>query len=238
VLLAVCHSFGFMCRWAGVARPVLRGPEKGGKSSGVMENAWTAEAAAHPWFGRFTAPQPAADCIGPAPLPEDPAASRAACYGRLRILDSRLFDLVEEPRPLPAGALRIGYETLGVGGPPGDALTMMELARDAAGVMPRVFGVNHHPEVVDRVRQRWLLEEKVRRREVTAEWAAERRRILAADDPDEGNDRRLRRTSETTLLGPLRFFLYRQLRRRAADLGRSFDLHEDRVLREAAPVSP
>ncbi len=236
VLFAVCHSFGVLCRWAGVAHPVLRGPEKGGKSSGVKENAWTAEAAAHPWFGRFTAPHAVEEpCIGPGPGPA-PAAGREACYGRLRILDSRLFDLVEEPRPLPAGALRIGYETLGVGGPPGDALTMLELARDPSGVMPRVFGVNHHPEVVDRARQLGLLEAKVRRGEVSAEWAAERRAILTGH-PDEDNDARLRRTSETTLLGPLRFFLYRELRRRAAALRLAFDLHEDQVLHPAAPVS-
>ena len=32
-LLAVCHTFGVMCRWLGIADVVLRGPEKGGKSS-------------------------------------------------------------------------------------------------------------------------------------------------------------------------------------------------------------
>jgi hypothetical protein len=221
-LLAVCHSFGVICRWSGIARPVLRGPEKGGKSSGVLENVWTSEAAVHPWFGRFAAP----------------AAGAASGQGRLRILDNRLFDLIEEPRPLPAGAVRIGRETLGVGGPPGDALTMMELARDAGGIMPRVFGVNHHPEVVERARQLRLLEAKVQRGEVSAQWAAERREILTRSYPDEDSDSRLRRTSECTLLAPVRFFLYRELRRRAAGLRVACDLHEDQVVGNAAAPAP
>jgi len=212
-LLAVCHSFGVLCRWTGIARPVLRGPGKGGKSTGVLENVLTPEAAAHPWFGRFARP------------------------GRLRILDNRLFDLIEEPRPLPRGALRIGYEALGVGGPPGDALTMLELARDAGGVMPRVFAVNHHPEVVERARQLQLLAAKLQRGEVSEEWVAERREILTRTYPDEDSDRRLQRTSECTLLGPLRFFVYRELRRRAAALRLSLALHEDQVLRQEAPAS-
>jgi hypothetical protein len=212
-LLAVCHSFGVICRWTGIARPVLRGPEKGGKSTGALENVLTAEAAAHPWFGRFARP------------------------GRLRVLDNRLYDLIEEPKPLPKGALRIGYETLGVGGPPGEALTMLELARDTGGVMPRVFAVNHHPEVVDRAHQLQLLERKLRRGEVNAQWVAERREILTRNYPDEDSDRRLQRTSECTLLAPLRFYVYRELRRRAAALRLSLDLHEDQVLRQVAPAT-
>ena len=212
-LLAVCHSFGVICRWTGIARPVLRGDQKGGKSTGVLENVLTAEAAAHPWFGRFAPP------------------------GRLRILDNRLYDLVEEPRPLPAGALRIGYETLGVGGPPGEALTMLELARDAGGVMPRIFGVNHHPEVMRREHQLVLLERKLRHGEVSAQWVAERREILTRTYPGEDSESRLQRTSECTLLGPLRFFLYRELRRRAAALGLPCGLHEDQVLRLGAPAT-
>ncbi len=232
-LLAVCHTFGVICRWSGIARPVLRGAEKGGKSSGVLENVWTPEAAAHPWFGRFAA----AGGPGPFGVASAPGAIGAAAgQGRLRILDNRLFDLIEEPRPLPAGAVRIGRETLGVGGPPGDALTMMELARDAGGIMPRVFGVNHHPEVVERARQMTLLEAKVRRGEVSAEWAAERREILTRSYPDEDSDARLQRTSECTLLAPLRFFLYRELRRRAAGLQLACELHEDQVVSGTTPA--
>jgi hypothetical protein len=220
-LLAVCHSFGVICRWTGIARPRLRGPEKGGKSSGALENVLTAEAAAHPWFGRF-----AGDGHG-----------NGGGYGRLRILDNRLYDLIEEPRPLPAGALRIGYETLGVGGPPGEALTMLELARDRGGVMPRFFGVNHHPEVVDRGRQLQLLDRQLASGTVSAQWVAERREILTRSYPDEDSDRCLNLTSECTLLGPLRFFLYRQLRQRAAALRLPLALHEDQVLEQGAPAS-
>src|SRR5687767_145564 len=32
-LLGICHTFGVMCRWLRIAEPVLRGPEKGGKSA-------------------------------------------------------------------------------------------------------------------------------------------------------------------------------------------------------------
>ena len=49
-LLAVCHSFGVMCRWSAIAQPVLRPAEKGGKSAGILENVLTEEGARHPWF--------------------------------------------------------------------------------------------------------------------------------------------------------------------------------------------
>ena len=39
-------------------------------------------------------------------------------------------------------------------------VTMIEFARDRSGVVPRMFAVNHHPEIVDRVRQVMLLEQK------------------------------------------------------------------------------
>jgi hypothetical protein len=214
-LLAVCHTFGILCRWSGVARPVLRGPEKGGKSSGVLENELTPEAARHPWFGRF-----------------------ARGGRRLRILDNRLFDLIPGPRPFPATVVPIGYETLGIGGPRGDSLTMMEFARDAGGAMPRVFGVNHHPEILDRASNLRILDDKLARGEVDAAWAAERREILTRSHPDEDSDKRLERTSLCSLYGPLRFHLYRQVRRRAEALGRDPALHEGDVLaafdREAA----
>lgn len=207
-LLAVCHTFGVMCLWSGVARPVLRGPEKGGKSSGVLENILTLEAAAHPWFRRFAAR-----------LPGD---------GRLRIVDNRLFDLIPE-NPLPQGLVPIGYETQGVGGPRGEAITMLEFARDRGGIMPRVFAVNHHPEIVDRQRQLLVLRQKLDRGEVTREWYAEREQVLTQSYPDEDSDQRIHLTSDYTLLAPLRFYLYRQIRLRAEGLGRGMDLHEDRL---------
>ncbi|HBL30590.1 MAG TPA: hypothetical protein DD490_27460 [Acidobacteria bacterium] len=208
-LLAVCHTFGVLCRWSGLARHVLRGPEKGGKSAGVLENVLTPEASEHPWFRRF---------------------SRAlGSTGRLRILDNRLFDLIPEPGPFPEGMTPIGWETLGVGGPQGDAITMIEIARDPGGTMPRFFGVNHHPEVLDRTRQIQIVRQKLARGEVSATWVAERLEALTRTLPDEDSEERLRQTSSYTLLEPLRFHLWRQVRRRIEALGMEVDLHEDRV---------
>jgi hypothetical protein len=215
-LLAVCHTFGVMCRWSGVARPVLRPAEKGGKSVGILENLLTPGAAAHPWFARFAEE-----------LPDG---------RRLSMLDHRLYDLVPEPGPLPAGMLAIGYETRGVGGPPGDALTMLEFARDEAGEVPRIFAVNHHPEIVDLDRQMLVLLRKRERGEVTAEWFEDRRAVLEATHQDPARDRRLHLTSDYTLLGPLRFHLYREVRRRAQSLGLPVDVHEDEVLAQTRPA--
>jgi hypothetical protein len=206
--LGVCHTFGVLCRWAGVAEPVLRGPAKG-KSTGILENLLTFEARLHPWFRRFS---------------EDLPDGR-----RLRVVENRLFDLIPVAG-FPDGALPIGYETLGVGGPAGDAVTMLEFARDAAGVLPRMFAVNHHPEIVDRFRQMMILEQKLDRGEVTKEWYQERLEILTRTYPDENSDQRLHVTSDYTLLGPLRFHLYRQVRLRAEALALRVDVHEDQAL--------
>jgi hypothetical protein len=208
-LLAVCHTFGVICHWAGIADPVLRGPEKGGKSTGVLENVLDPEACGHPWFRRF--------------------GEELGDGGRLRVMDNRLFDLIPRRHALPAAALPIGWETQGVGGPAGDAVTMIELARDAGGLMPRVFGVNHHPEIVNRTGQMAILEQKVERGEVTAQWAAERREILTRSYADEDSERLLHLTSDYTLLQPLRFHVWRQVRRRAESLGFTVDLDEDRI---------
>lgn len=213
-LLGVCHTFGVMCRWSGAAEARLRGGDKGGKSSGVLENVLTAEAERHPWFARF--------------------ARELGGRRRLRIIDNRLFDLIPSGAPLPEAYLPIGYETLGVGGPRGDALTMLEFARDPAGLMPRVFGVNHHPEIVDRGRQRLILEQKLEKGEVTQEWYRERALALSHSYPDENSDRRLHVTSDYTLLGPLRYYLYRQVRLRAQALGKQVDVHEDSIPEETA----
>jgi len=192
---------------------VLRPAEKGGKSVGILENVLTTEAAAHPWFARFAEE-----------LPDG---------RRLSVLDHRLYDLVPEPRPLPAGVLAIGYETRGVGGPAGDALTMLEFARDEAGEVPRVFAVNHHPEIVDLDRQMLVLLRKLARAEVTPDWFEDRRAVLEATHRDPARDRRLHLTSDYTLLGPLRFHLYREVRRRAQALGLALDVHEDEALAQS-----
>jgi hypothetical protein len=217
-LLAVCHSFGVMCRWSDVARPVLRPAEKGGRSAGILENVLTEEGARHPWFAQL-----AED------LPE---------HRRLRIVDHRLYDLIPPPGPLAHGALPIAHETRGVGGPEGDALTMVEWARDAGGVMPRIFAVNHHPEIVDRSRQMLILREKLDRGEVTREWFEDRARVLTETYPDDVGDQRLHLTSDFTLMGPLRYYLYRQVRLRAQRLGLEVALHEDHVPERAGPGVP
>jgi hypothetical protein len=215
-LLAVCHTFGVLCHWSGLARPVLRGPEKGGKSTGVLENVLSSEACGHPWFQRFC------DELGD--------------EGRLRIMDNRLFDLIPRAGAFLDGALPVGWETLGIGGPAGDSVTMIEFARDAGGLMPRVFGVNHHPEIVNRERQLAIFQQKLERGEVDEQWVAERREVLTRNYPGEDSEQRLQLTSDYTLLVPLRFHLWRQVRRRAESLGYAVDLHEDRLV--AGPPFP
>jgi len=211
--LAVCHSFGLLCLWSGAAVPVLRGPEKGGKSSGILENVLTPEGRAHPWFSRFARE-----------LPDG---------RRFRVLDNRLFDLIPEG-PLPAGMLALSRELPAASGAGGDALTMIELARDQAGVLPRILGVNHHPEIVDRARQRLILEQKRERGEVSEAWYRERSEALTRAYPDEDSDRRLHLTSDFTLLGPIRFHLFRQVRQRAEALGLKVGVHEDQVVEALA----
>ncbi len=179
---------------------MLRGPEKG-KSTGILENVLTWPAGEHPWFRRF---------------------ARARSERARGCASSRTGSSTSSREPdRPAGAVPIGYETLGVGGPPGDAVTMIEFARDRGGVMPRMFAVNHHPEIVDRFRQIMILDQKRDRGEVTDEWYHERLDILTRAFPDEDIDQRLHLTSDFTLLGPLRFHLFRQVRRRAESLGRA-----------------
>jgi hypothetical protein len=216
-LLGICHTFGVMCRWLRLAEPVLRGSEKGGKSAGVIDNVLTPAASAHPWFQRMIAESP----DGP----------------RIRILDNRLYDLIPaEDARVRLDIAVLSHETRGTGGPPGDSLTMIEVARDANGVMPRILAVNHHPEIVNRTRVLMVLWQKRAKGEVTHQWYEERARAMTQTLQDEDSDRRLDLTSRYTLVEPLRFHLYRQIRRRAARTGRPTGLHEDRIL-EAAPVS-
>jgi hypothetical protein len=107
---------------------------------------------------------------------------------------------------------------------------MIEFARDPNGIVPRVFAVNHHPEIVDRFRQVMILNQKRSRGDVSEAWYAERLEILTRSYPDENLDQRLHLTSDFTLLGPLRFHMLRALRRRAAALRLPFEAHEDEVL--------
>jgi hypothetical protein len=100
--------------------------------------------------------------------------------------------------------------------------------------MPRMFAVNHHPEIVDRSRQMMILRRKLERGEVGQEWFDERAAILTQAHLDEDGDRRLQLTSDYTLLAPLRYHLHRQLRERGAALGLALDVHEDQILDEPA----
>ena len=151
VLLAVCHTFGVMCRWLGVAEGPFRGRRSRAARARASSRTSSRSRPQHPWFGRLARE-----------LPD---------RRRLRVLDSRLYDLIPRPGPLPDGVTIIAHETLGVGGPRGEAVTMVEFARDADGVMPRIFAVNHHPEIVNRPRQLTILRKRMDRGEVTADCA-------------------------------------------------------------------
>ena len=103
--------------------------------------------------------------------------------------------------------------------------------------MPRVFAVNHHPEIVDRFRQMMILGQKLDRGEVSNQWYQERVEVLTRNYPEENSDQRLHVTSDYTLLGPLRFHLNRAVRMRAALLGISTAVHEDNVFTSLLPLA-
>lgn len=203
-LFAVCHTFGVMCRWLGAADAVLRGAEKGGKSIGVRHNVLSHEGQGHPWF------KPFAQTLGTA--------------ARFPVLDNRLYDLIPFGAA-PAGVKLLARECLDDGAA-GDAITMVEVSDDRAEVIPRILGVNHHPEIVNRQRQLVLLEKKRARGGVNEQWVAER--IAALTEPvDAGtDDHALYLTSSYTLMGPLRFALYRAIRLRAEAHGIDPGFHE------------
>jgi hypothetical protein len=203
-LFAVCHSFGVMCRWLRVADAVLRGPEKGGKSTGIRHNQLRPEGRRHPWFTRF--------------------AEGLRDGERFPVLDNRLYDL------LPTGSVPSDVRLLAVDceedGTPSDAVTMVEVADDSGTVVPRILGVNHHPEIVNRKRQLALLEKKRTRGGVDEQWFAERWAALTQRVDDEEDDRVLDLTSSYTLMGPLRAALYREVRLKAESLGAQLELDE------------
>jgi hypothetical protein len=208
-MIGVCHTFGTMCRWSGVAEPVLRSEAKGGKSSGILENILTPQGSSHPWFKHF--------------------ADRLPERRRLRILDNRFFDLIPK-KALHNGILVIGYETLGVGGPQGPALTMLEWKRDHGGVMPRMFAVNHHPEIIDRSRQLLVLEQLHKSGNVTQAWYEERLELLNQSYYDSRNQQLLSLTSDFTLAAPIRYYIFREIRRRAEKLRIKLSVHEDQLI--------
>jgi len=181
-MLAVCHSFGLVCRWSGVATPSLRAE----KSAGMPLNRLSREAMHHPWFEQFARE-----------LPD---------HQHFRVVDNRLFDLILED----AGkSTPIAFEAGGR-----SALTMVELARDPEGVMPRFIGVNHHPEIVDRDHIMQVLDEKRAHGEVSDQWYDERAVTMRELFQGE-QERQSRLTSHYTLIGPLRHQLERAVRERA-----------------------
>jgi hypothetical protein len=181
-LIAVCHSFGLVCRWSGVARPELREE----KSSGMPMNTLTEEAAAHPWFSKF--------------------AEQLPDRRNFRVIDNRLFDLSLES---PGKSFPVAFESAD-----SQALTVLELARLRDSGMPRVLGVNHHPEIVDRDHIMQVLEEKRSHGEVDEQWYRERTHTLTHLLHGE-TERQSRLTSHFTLLGPLRYHLARLIRERS-----------------------
>ena len=179
-LLAVCHSFGLLCRWSGVAHPELRTV----KSSGMPLNALSEEAKSHPYFQAFAAE-----------LPD---------HTHFRVVDNRLFDLIVENL---SGATALAFEEVG-----SPALTMVELARHLDGV-PRILGVNHHPEIIDREHILAVLEEKRAHAMVTEDWYRERAATMK--DLFLGKtEAESQRTSHYTLIEPLRHQLQRAVAER------------------------
>jgi len=175
-LIGVCHTFGLMCRWSGMAHAVLRDE----KSSGMPINALTGDGLRHPWFAGF--------------------AERLPDGRHFRVVDNRLFDLVLDDA---RAAVVIAHEAESE-----EVLTMVELARDAAGTMPRILGVNHHPEIIDREHIMRVLDEKRAHGEVSEQWYRER--AVTMRDLFKGEqERQSRLTSEFTLLAPLRYHLGR-----------------------------
>src|SRR6185436_18977577 len=99
-------------------------------------------------------------------------------------------------------------------------------------LMPRVFGVNHHPEIIDRANRMGMLRIKLERGDVTKEWYDLRMSTLAEHFPDDSSDARLHVTSDFTFLGPLRFHVTRAARLRAEGMRRVFSRHENEIDRE------
>ena len=169
-LVAICHSFGLMCRWSQSATPVMRQE----KSTGMPTNMLSPEGLEHPWFSHFAKQ-----------LPD----------GRhYRVLDNRLFDLVPQSS---SRAQHLAFESAA-----SPAVTMIELARDATG-MPRIFGTNHHPEIIDREHILCVLEEKRAHGEVTDEWYRERADTMTSLFQGQG-ELESQITSEFTFLAILR----------------------------------
>lgn len=241
-LLGVCHTFGVLCRWLHIADAVLRDADKGGKSAGIVDNLLTPAAADHPWFHRLIEESPDGprirvldnrlyDLVPAGDFGRDVGRDFGRDAGRDAAADPLAARVTGNVAAgVTGGVSALSYETRARGGPAGDSLTMIEVARDPGGVMPRILGVNHHPEIVNRERVLMVLWQKRARGEVSHDWYEERARAMTQTLRDEDTDRRLDITSRYTFVEPLRFHVYRQLRLRGARAGRPIALHEDRVL--------
>ncbi len=155
------------------------------KSSGMPENVLTPGGASHPWFSQF--------------------ASRLTDGRHFRVVDNRLFDLVAS-HSSSANVIAREEEN-------SDGVTMVEFARSTDG-LPRILGVNHHPEIVDRVHITTVLEEKHARGDVSDDWYRER--VVTMRDLFNRFEGDSRLTSEYTLLGPIRHHLARIVAERCA----------------------
>ncbi|MGZ7031074.1 MAG: hypothetical protein ACXVIJ_03805 [Thermoanaerobaculia bacterium] len=131
-------------------------------------------------------------------------AEKLPDHRHYRVIDNRLFDLrLEEKTFIP-----IAFES-----DDSDAVTMIEFAR--SGDVPRILGMNHHPEIIDRDHMRIVLEEKRTHQQVSDEWYRERRNMIENEMSGE-HERQSRITSEYTLLAPLRAHLGKLIEERIA----------------------
>lgn len=184
-LLGICHSFGILARWSGAARSVLRPEHKGGKSAGIVTNVLTDEAWVHPFFSDYFA-----ENGGP----------------EVRVLDSRLYDLLLTGN----GAARpLAFECDPGCTRPGDAVTMLEFARLPGSAVPRVWGVNHHPEIGDVGLQRERLQRLWENGGLTEEWFKERLSALDAWNASAVAEHGLQKTTSWTFEKPLRLHIAR-----------------------------
>jgi hypothetical protein len=163
-----------------------------------VESILTDEALAHPWFSRFAAQ-----------LPDG---------RRFKSLDSRLFDLIPSSRSFPPGVIALSLEVDRRTRIEGEALTMLEFARDRGGTLPRILALNHHPEIRDRSRQRQVLEAMMARGEVSRDWYEERSRSLAEAFDSPESEAAVMITTRYALLDPLRFHLGQKVRERLQQL--------------------
>lgn len=196
-LAAICHSYGLLMMWAGVAKPVMRDEARGGKSSGVVWNELDERAADHPWFNRFR--------------------TESRDHSHFAVLDNRIFDLVPESGAFTGSVIPLSWDVHGT--TRGEAITMVELARDGESDYPRVYGVNFHPEIIDRQHVMKVMSDKLARREVTDAWYRERLRIFRDDLGQPGVEPLVRLTSQFTFLVPLEHHLRRILADRQREVG-------------------